>query len=58
MERGRSKGQAEALESLAGQLAKDGRAGESRHAYARAAQVFTAIGDAEASSRCDALAAR
>jgi tetratricopeptide (TPR) repeat protein len=50
--------QAEALESLAGLLAKDGRTGESRHAYARAAQVFKAIDDAEASSRCDALATR
>jgi tetratricopeptide (TPR) repeat protein len=49
--------QAEALESLAGLLAADGQAGESRRTYARAAQVFTAIGDAEASSRCGALAA-
>ena len=49
--------QAEALESLAGLLAKDGRTGESRRTYARAAQVFKAIDDAEASSRCDALAA-
>jgi tetratricopeptide (TPR) repeat protein len=49
--------QAQALESLAGLLAKDGRTGESRHTYARAAQVFKAIDDAEASSRCDALAA-
>jgi tetratricopeptide (TPR) repeat protein len=48
--------QAEALESLAGLLAEDGRTGESRRAYARAAQVFKAIDDAEASSRCDALA--
>jgi tetratricopeptide (TPR) repeat protein len=48
--------QAEALESLAGLLAEDGRTGESRRAYARAAQVFTAIDDAEASRRCDALA--
>ena len=49
--------QAEALESLAGLLAKDGRTGESRRTYARAAQVFKAIDDAEASGRCDALAA-
>ena len=49
--------QAEALESLAGLLAKDGRTGESRRTYARAAQVFKAIDDAEASSHCDALAA-
>ena len=48
--------QAEALESLAGLLASDGRTGESRRAYARAAQVFKAVDDAEASSRCDALA--
>ena len=47
--------QAEALESLAGLLAKDGRTGESRRTYARAAQVFQAIDDAEASSRCDAF---
>jgi len=50
--------QAQALESLAGLLATDGRTGESRRTYARAAQVFRAIDDAEASSRCDALAAR
>jgi tetratricopeptide (TPR) repeat protein len=49
--------QAQALESLAGLLAKDGRTGESRRTYARAAQVFKAIDNAEASSRCDALAA-
>ncbi len=49
--------QAEALESLAGLLAEDGRTGESRRAYARAAQTFKAIDDAEASSRCHALAA-
>ena len=49
--------QAEALESLAGLLAKDGRTGESRRTYARAAQVFQAIDDLEASSRCDALTA-
>jgi tetratricopeptide (TPR) repeat protein len=49
---------AEALESLAGLLAKDGRTGESRRAYARAALVFKAIDDDEASSRCDALAGR
>ena len=49
--------QAEALESLAGLLAQEGRTGESRRTYARAAQVFKAIDDAEAGSRCDALAA-
>lgn len=50
--------QAEALESLASLLAKDGRISESRRTYARAAQVFMAIDDAEASSRCHALATR
>ena len=50
--------QAEALESLAGLLAKDGRTSESRRTYTRAAQVFMAIDDADASSRCHALAAR
>jgi len=49
--------QADALESLAALLAEDGRTRESRRIYARAAQVFKAIDDAEASSRCDALAA-
>jgi tetratricopeptide (TPR) repeat protein/transcriptional regulator with XRE-family HTH domain len=49
--------QAEALESLAGLLARDGQASESRRTYARAAQVFKAIDDAESSSRCDVLAA-
>jgi tetratricopeptide (TPR) repeat protein/transcriptional regulator with XRE-family HTH domain len=48
--------QAETLESLASLLAEDGRADESRRTYARAAQVFRAIDDAEASTRCDALA--
>jgi tetratricopeptide (TPR) repeat protein len=48
--------QAGALETLASLLAEEGRTGESRHAYARAAQVFEAIGDTEASSRCHALA--
>ena len=49
--------QADALESLAALLAEDGRTRESRRTYGRAAQVFKAIDDAEASSRCDALAA-
>ena len=48
--------QAGALETLAALLAGEGRTDESRHAYARAAQVFEAIGDTEASSRCHALA--
>jgi tetratricopeptide (TPR) repeat protein/transcriptional regulator with XRE-family HTH domain len=51
-------GQAEALETLAALLAADGRAEESRRAYARAAQVYEAIGDAEASSRCHAAVTR
>jgi hypothetical protein len=46
--------QAEALETLAALLAEEGRTEESRRAYARAAQVYEAIGDAEASSRCHA----
>jgi len=49
--------QAEALETVAGLLAEEGRADESRQAYARAARVYEATGDAEASGRCDALAA-
>jgi transcriptional regulator with XRE-family HTH domain/tetratricopeptide (TPR) repeat protein len=46
--------QAEALETLAALLAEEGRTEESRRAYARAAQVYEAIGDAEASRRCHA----
>ncbi len=46
--------QGEALETLAGLLAQEGRTEQSRDAYARAAQVYAAIGDAEASSRCHA----
>jgi transcriptional regulator with XRE-family HTH domain len=46
--------QAEALETLAALLAEEGRTEESRRTYARAAQVYEAIGDAEASSRCHA----
>jgi tetratricopeptide (TPR) repeat protein/transcriptional regulator with XRE-family HTH domain len=49
--------QAEAMETLAGLLAEEGRAEQSRQAYARAARVYEATGDAEASGRCDALAA-
>ncbi|MFF2936813.1 helix-turn-helix domain-containing protein [Streptomyces mirabilis] len=49
--------QAGALESLAALLAGEGRTDESRHAYARAAQVFEAIGDTGARNRCHALAA-
>ncbi|MFD4949535.1 ATP-binding protein [Streptomyces sp. NPDC058239] len=45
-----------ALETLAALLAEEGRTGESRRAYARAAEVFEAIGDAEAYSRCHDLA--
>lgn len=48
--------QAGALESLAALLAGEGRTDESRRAYARAAQVFEAIDDTEASDRCHALA--
>ncbi|SEG99740.1 Tetratricopeptide repeat-containing protein [Nonomuraea solani] len=48
--------QAGALETLAALLADEGRAGESRQAYARAAEVYKAIGNREASSRCRDLA--
>ncbi|MEU0565045.1 tetratricopeptide repeat protein [Nonomuraea sp. NPDC005983] len=48
--------QARSLETLAALLADEGRTGESRRAYARAAEVFEAVGDAEASSRCRDLA--
>ncbi|GAA3785740.1 hypothetical protein GCM10022206_27080 [Streptomyces chiangmaiensis] len=48
--------QAGALETLADLLAEEGRTDESRHAYARAARVFEAIGDIGASDRCNALA--
>ncbi|GAA4575607.1 ATP-binding protein [Planotetraspora kaengkrachanensis] len=49
--------QARSLKTLAALLADEGRTGESRDAYARAAEVYEAIGDAEASSRCRELAA-
>ncbi|GAA5193324.1 XRE family transcriptional regulator [Rugosimonospora acidiphila] len=52
----RSGSQARCLQALAAVLADEGRAGESREAYARAADVFEAIGDAEASVRCRDLA--
>ena len=48
--------QAHSLETLAALLADEGRTDESRHAHARAAEVYEAIGDAEASSRCRDLA--
>jgi transcriptional regulator with XRE-family HTH domain/tetratricopeptide (TPR) repeat protein len=48
--------QADALETLARLLAEEGRTGDSRQAYARAAKVYEATGDVEASSRCEALA--
>ncbi|GAA5193275.1 hypothetical protein GCM10023322_54900 [Rugosimonospora acidiphila] len=44
--------QASTLQMLAAILADEGLIGESRAAYARAAEVFEAIGDTEASSRC------
>ncbi|MGW6603158.1 tetratricopeptide repeat protein [Streptomyces sp. NPDC055036] len=47
---------AEALEELAALLADEGRTGESRRTYARAAEVFESIGDTEASGRCHAQA--
>lgn len=46
-----------ALESLAAVFADHDRVEESRTAYARAAEVFEAIGDTEASHRCRDLAA-
>ncbi|MFI6479965.1 tetratricopeptide repeat protein [Nonomuraea sp. NPDC050663] len=48
--------QAGALETLAALLAEEGRSGESRQAYARAAEIYEAIGDTDASSRCRDLA--
>ncbi|MER5648792.1 helix-turn-helix domain-containing protein [Streptosporangium sp. NPDC002524] len=48
--------QARTLETLAALLAGEERTGESRRAYARAAEVYEAVGDAEASGRCRALA--
>ncbi|WP_433347077.1 ATP-binding protein [Microtetraspora malaysiensis] len=49
--------QARSLETLASLLAEEGRTEESRQTYVRAAEVFEAIGDAEAGSRCRDLAA-
>ncbi|MFC0052207.1 helix-turn-helix domain-containing protein [Streptomyces actinomycinicus] len=48
---------AEALEELAALLAEEGRRGDSRRTYTRAAQAFEAIGDAQAALRCQAEAA-
>ncbi|MEU8038645.1 helix-turn-helix domain-containing protein [Streptosporangium sp. NPDC049078] len=48
--------QARSLETLAVLLAEEDRIGESRRAYARAAEVYQAVGDAEASGRCRSLA--
>ncbi|MEU7899669.1 tetratricopeptide repeat protein [Nonomuraea sp. NPDC049152] len=48
--------QARCLMRLADVLDQEGRTGESRQIYARAAEVFEAIGDAEASSSCRDLA--
>ncbi|MGJ6967822.1 ATP-binding protein [Streptosporangium sp. G11] len=48
--------QARSLETLAALLAGEERTGESRRTYARAAEVYEAIGDAEAGSRCRDLA--
>jgi hypothetical protein len=45
------------METIASLLAQEGRAGDSRRTYARAGRVYEATGDAEASGRCDALAA-
>ncbi|MFC8617290.1 helix-turn-helix domain-containing protein [Micromonospora purpureochromogenes] len=48
--------QARSLEILAAILADEGRHDESRRAYARAAEVFEAIGNVDASRRCHDLA--
>ncbi|MFI6925232.1 helix-turn-helix domain-containing protein [Nonomuraea spiralis] len=44
--------QARSLETLAALLAEEGRNDESRAAYARAAEAYEEVGDAEASRRC------
>ncbi|MER5643423.1 helix-turn-helix domain-containing protein [Streptosporangium sp. NPDC002524] len=48
--------QARSLETLAALLAEEDRTGESRQTYARAAEVYETIGDAEAGGRCRDLA--
>jgi tetratricopeptide (TPR) repeat protein len=48
--------QADALETLARLLAEEDRADDSCQSYARAAKVYEATGDVEASRRCKALA--
>ncbi|WP_433413069.1 helix-turn-helix domain-containing protein [Microtetraspora malaysiensis] len=48
--------QARSLETLAALLAEEGRNEESRSSYARAAEAYEEVGDAEASSRCRDLA--
>ncbi|MGH3382022.1 MAG: ATP-binding protein [Actinoallomurus sp.] len=48
--------QARTLEILATVLADEGRTEESRRVYARAAEVFEAIGEADESGRCHDLA--
>nr|WP_237555099.1 XRE family transcriptional regulator [Streptomyces sp. SID4948] len=48
--------QGRALEGLAALLAEEGGTEDSRRAFARAAEVFASIGDAEASTRCRAAA--
>ncbi|MEU7890167.1 helix-turn-helix domain-containing protein [Microbispora bryophytorum] len=49
--------QARSLETLAALLAEEGRTGESRHAYARAAEVYEDVGDTAEGDRCRDLAA-
>ncbi|MGW2161433.1 hypothetical protein [Nonomuraea sp. NPDC001699] len=44
--------QARALETLAGILAGEGRGEESRHTFARAAEMFDMIGEGQAAARC------
>ncbi len=48
--------QARSLQTLAAMLADDGRREESQRAYARAAELFEAVGDGDASRRCRKLA--
>ncbi|MFD5513958.1 ATP-binding protein [Streptomyces sp. NPDC127051] len=48
--------QARSLETLASLLADEGRQDESGRAYVRAAEVYEAVGDADASRRCRDLA--
>ncbi|GGM43323.1 hypothetical protein ACFFX1_50570 [Dactylosporangium sucinum] len=52
MTRRRRDGTLVGLEALAATLAQQGRAGESRQVYARAAEAFETVGDPGAADRC------